>query len=106
MKLSNRHQHALNSLIWALCSNGNIEGAQALMNELRTRSTTEYVGGTYAGISAAYLGDPDTAFNYLEDAFNDHDPIIIQLKYSPAVPDNLRSDPRFQSLLHKIVLGE
>ena len=34
MKISNRHQHAVNSLIWAYCSNGNFEEAKALMNEL------------------------------------------------------------------------
>ena len=38
------------------------------MNELETRSVTEYIAGTYFGLSAACLGDVDTAVEYLEKA--------------------------------------
>ena len=102
MKISNRHQHALTPLIWAYCGNGNPEEGRALMNELETRSVTEYIAGTYFGLSAAYLGDLDTAFDYLEKAYNDYDPILIQLKYSPFVPALLKNDKRFQNLLDRI----
>ncbi len=102
MKMSNRHQHALTSLIWAYCSNGNPEEARILMNELKNRSVTEYIAGTYAGLSAAYLSEVNTAFNYLNKAYDDRDPILIQLKYSPAVPASLRNDPRFKNLLDRI----
>jgi len=102
MKISNRHQHALTALIWAYCSNENFEEAGALMDELKKRSATEYIAGTYAGLSAAWLGDIDSAFNYLENAYNDCDPILISIKYSPYVPVSLRSDLRFQNLLEKI----
>jgi pentatricopeptide repeat protein len=101
-KISNRHQHALTALIWAYCRNGNFEEARELMSELENRSVTEYIAGTYFGLSAAYLGDMDKAFGYLEKAYNDRDPIIVQLKYSPDVPASLRNDPRFQNLLGKI----
>lgn len=102
MKISNRHQHALTALIWAYCSNGNFKEAQALMNELKERSGTEYIGCTYFGLSAACLGDMDTAFEYLEKAYIDRDPILISIKYSPYVPVLLRNDPRFQNLLDRI----
>ncbi len=102
MSISNRHQHAVNSLIWAYCSNGNFEEAKKLMNELKKRSSAEYIAGTYTGISAAFLEDLDTAFDYFEKAYEDHDPILTQLKYSPAVPASLRNDPRFQNLLDRI----
>jgi len=102
MKISNRHQHAVNSLIWAYCSNGKIEEAKELMNELRERSAAEYIAGTYFGISAAWLGEIDTAFDYLENAYNDHDPILITLKHAPHVPAMLRNDARFQNLLDRI----
>ena len=71
------------------------------MNELKKRASTEYIAG-YAGISAAHLGDLDTAIDYLEKAYEDHDPMLTQLKYSPIVPDLLGKDPRFQSLLDRI----
>lgn len=102
IKISNRHQHAINSLIRAYCSNGNLEEANKLMNELKERSTTEYIAGTYAGLSAAYLYEMDDAFEYLEKAYDDYDPILIQLKYAPYVPALLRNDPRFQNLLDRI----
>jgi pentatricopeptide repeat protein len=102
MKISGRHQHAVNSLIWAYCSNGNFEEANNLMNELKERSNTEYIAGTYAGVSAAYLHEIDDAFDYLEKAYFDYDANLIQLKYAPYVPPLLRNDPRFQNLLERI----
>ena len=63
MNISNSNQHVSNSLIWAYCSNGNFEEAKTLMNELETRSLTEYIAGTYRGISAAYLGNINAAFH-------------------------------------------
>ncbi|MBA2762357.1 MAG: tetratricopeptide repeat protein, partial [Segetibacter sp.] len=102
MKISNRHQHALTALIWAYCSNGNLEDACALMDELKKRSATEYIGCTYFGLSAAWLGDVNTAFEYLEKAYNDLDPILISVKYAPYVPAFLRQDSRFKSLIKRI----
>ena len=102
MKIFNRHQHAVTSLIWAYCKSGNFDEARELMNELEKRSATEYIAGTYTGISAAYLGDLNKAFIYLEKAYQDRDPILTQLKYSPAVPAVLRNDSRFENLLHRI----
>ena len=102
MKISNRHQHALNSLIWAYCRNENFQEAKTLMNELETRSLTEYIAGATRGISAAYLGDIDIAFHYLEKAFNDRDSALLTLKYSPDVPTSLRNDTRFEALLERI----
>lgn len=102
MSISNRQQHALTALIWAYCGNKNFEEARNLMEELKQRSATEYIAGTYAGLSAAYLGDLDLAFQYLEKAYEDYDPILISIKHSPYVPASLRSDPRFQNLLDRI----
>jgi len=102
IKKSNRHQHAINSLIWAYCSNGNIEAARELMNELEERSVTEYIGATHFALSAAYLGDIDLSFNYFEKAYNDRDPILVTLKYLPYVPDVLRNHIRFKNLLERI----
>jgi TolB-like protein/Tfp pilus assembly protein PilF len=102
IKISSRNQHALNGLIWAYCSNRNFEEAKLLVDELKMRADTEYIAGTYFGLSLAYLGDLDNAFHYLEKAYNDRDVIIITLKYSPYVPASLRNDARFQNLLDRI----
>ncbi|MGK2864638.1 MAG: tetratricopeptide repeat protein, partial [Chitinophagaceae bacterium] len=101
LKISNRHQLAVNGLIWAYCSNENFEEAKALMQELKERSSNEYIAGTQLGLSAAWLGDADTAFDYLEKAYEERD-IIYDIKYAPYVPALLRNDPRFQKLLDRI----
>jgi pentatricopeptide repeat protein len=101
-KMSGRHQHALTGLIWAYCNNKNFEEARKLMNELKSRSKTEHITPTHFGIAMAWLGDLDAAFDLFQKAYEDHDPNIIQLKYSPYGPIALKNDPRFQSLLDKI----
>jgi TolB-like protein/class 3 adenylate cyclase/Tfp pilus assembly protein PilF len=102
LTISNRHQHALNPLIWAYCSVENFEEARKLLNELKDRSATEYIAGTYLGISYAYLADLDTAFDCLENASSDHDPMLTQIKFSPIVPPALKNDVRFQNLMSKL----
>ena len=41
----------------------------------------------------------DIAFEYLDKAYLDHDPILLTLKYMPWVPAALKEDPRFQIFL-------
>ena len=106
IKISNRHQHALNSLIWAYCSNGNFEEATELMIELKKRSVTEYIASGYLGLSAAWSGDLDAAINYLEKAYDVQDFTLITLKYLPYVPPLLRDDIRFRNLLDRIGFPE
>ncbi len=102
MQISSRHQHALTALIGAYCSKGDFDQGKILMEELERRSATEYIAGTYAGLSAGYLGDVELAFRYLETAFNDRDPILITIKYAPNVPSIVRDDPRFEDLIERI----
>lgn len=53
----------------------------------------------------ARLGKKDEALKWLEKSYADHDGAMIFLKSEP-VFDSLRSDPRFQSLLHRINFPE
>jgi TolB-like protein/class 3 adenylate cyclase/Tfp pilus assembly protein PilF len=102
MKLSKSHFFSVHAFIWIYCLTGRFEKARILMNELKERSKTEYVANTFTGLSAAYLDDLDEAFDYLEKAYGDRDPILIMLKYERWVPAVLRDDPRFQNLLARI----
>jgi adenylate cyclase len=102
LKLSNRHQFPVNALVWAYCLKGNTEQANIYFDELKQRSSKEYVSSTLLGLCAAYLNDADTAFEYLEKANADLEPILLSIKYEPWVPSLLKDDPRHQSLLNKI----
>jgi len=101
-KLINRHSFTAHSFIWIDCITGHAEHARLLMNELKERSKTEFVGNTLSALSAAYLNDLDESFDYLEKACDDRDPILIMLKYEQWVPASLKADPRFQKLLERI----
>ena len=104
IKVSNRHHFIVNGLIWTYCLMGNYEKARVLMNELKERSSKEYIASTFTAFSAAYLGDLDEAFDFLEKAFNEKDPILLILKYEKWGPPTFRNDPRFQKTLERIGL--
>ena len=102
MKISKRHHFAVNANIWNYCLTGNVDKARSLMNELKERAEKEYIANTFTGISAAYLGNLDEAFDYLEKAYNDRDPILLNIKYQKWGPPQFRDDARFQKLLERI----
>ena len=66
-------------------------------------------GKTYVssyGVSLIYvaLGDKDSAFQWLERAYQERDENFIHLKVDPRL-DPIRSDSRFQELLRRVNLG-
>lgn len=101
-KLSGKQFMPLHGLIWSYCLTERSDRARLLMNEIKERARSEYVASTFTALSAAYLNDIDDAFDYLEKAFIERDPILLLLKYAQWVPLHLRNDPRFQNLLDRI----
>ena len=59
------------------------------MDELKTRSETEYITPTYLGIAAAWLGDLDAAFDLLQKAYDDQTLISLSLNTRPMAPLHL-----------------
>ncbi len=100
--ISQRHQYAINCLAWALCSQGKFKDAAILLEELMSRSQSEYISYSQMGLTEAWIGNIDKAFECLEKGFNDRDPILITLKHAPHVPSLLKADSRFQHLLQRI----
>lgn len=102
LKISHRHHFALNGMIWPLAKQGHIDKAKELMDELMEKAKTEYIGYTFTAISAAYLDDLDFAFDCLEKAFDELDPVIITLKTESWFPPNLTQDERFRKMVNRI----
>jgi TolB-like protein/class 3 adenylate cyclase/Flp pilus assembly protein TadD len=106
MKISNRHHFAQNGLIVTYCRMGNYVKARALMADLKERQTKTYIAYGFTGISAAYLGNLDEAFEYFEKAFQNKEPILLTLKHEPYIPANLKEDDRYLKLLSRIGFPE
>ena len=49
----------------------------------------------------ALLGEKEQALGWLEKAYAGHDDLMYGIKVNPQL-DSLRSDPRFQDLLHRM----
>ncbi len=71
------------------------------IEKLREKSKHEYVRPGELAYLYAGLGEKDQAFSYLEKAYQDRDWMLNLLQIEPAF-DPLRSDPRFQDLLHRM----
>jgi len=53
----------------------------------------------------ALLNDKESAFRWLEKAYQDHTPQMFNLNVDPDY-DNLRGDPRFDNLLSRLHLPQ
>jgi DNA-binding winged helix-turn-helix (wHTH) protein/tetratricopeptide (TPR) repeat protein len=66
----------------------------------RGRINLSYLAQVYA-----FIGDRDQAFACLERAFEDHSLDVPALRSSP-IFDELRKDPRYPPLLHRMAIGD
>jgi tetratricopeptide (TPR) repeat protein len=80
---------------------GKIEEAKILLTELKQRSFNEFIDTVYMGLAFALTGDFDEAFNYMDAALIERDPMLITLKYLE-YSSFLYHDPRFEKLLERI----
>jgi len=71
------------------------------LTESRSRLRQGYVSQYDMAADCAELGDLDRALKLLEAAFEEHDAELIYLKVDEEF-DSVRSDPRFQALLHRM----
>ena len=75
---------------------GNREKALQIVDELKTRSTKEYIGAIDVAVIYVGLDDKDSAMQWLAKAYNERSMRLEQIT-EPAF-DRLRSDPRFIDL--------
>jgi hypothetical protein len=67
----------------------------------RARQNTPYLRTWTFARYYAKNGNPDQAFDLLEQGFRDREAWMPFIQYDPAFA-SLRSDPRFQELVHRV----
>jgi DNA-binding winged helix-turn-helix (wHTH) protein/TolB-like protein/Flp pilus assembly protein TadD len=80
---------------------GNKAGARELLEQLTDRSRRPNVPAFSIALIYIGLGDRDSAFQWLERAYEEHSTYMVYLKTDPLL-DPVRSDPRFAQLLGKM----
>jgi serine/threonine protein kinase/Tfp pilus assembly protein PilF len=80
---------------------GKKDEAKKTLDQMLEQSKKSYIAPWM--IAAVYigLGERDKAFEWIEKAFEERDHWLIYFKVSPIV-DNLRSDPRFPTILKRM----
>ena len=83
---------------------GRRDEALAIVEELKQMSKRRYVSPY--GIASIYacLGETETALDWLDKAYAEHDQTLVWVKVHPRL-DRLRSHPRYQNLLRRMKLS-
>jgi TolB-like protein/DNA-binding winged helix-turn-helix (wHTH) protein len=92
-------------MAYASARAGKTEQARALVRDLQERSKRGYVPAYDLAVIHLALGENETALQWLQKAYDEHDWALIVLAVEPRL-DPLRSDPRFQVLMRKVGLRE
>jgi serine/threonine protein kinase/Flp pilus assembly protein TadD len=100
-----------NSEIWsglghAYAASGDRIKAQEVLNHLKDLSADSYIAPFNFAVIYAGLGEKDQAFAWLNRAYADHSYYMAVYLTTDARLDNLRSDPRFADLRHRVGLPE
>ena len=76
--------------------------ALKILHEWQRQSQTSYVSPYMIATVYAGLGDKDKAFEFLERAYQERSPDLPYFLRADLRMDSLRSDPRFQDLMHRM----
>ena len=100
-EMSNGDQDPVAGLAHALAAVGRRAEAESILRDVQRNPKNVYPSPYLIAAIHAGLGQTDQAFEWLERAFQEHSwDVAWQIKADPRI-DNLRSDPRFQSLLRR-----
>jgi TolB-like protein/DNA-binding winged helix-turn-helix (wHTH) protein/Tfp pilus assembly protein PilF len=82
---------------------GRRKEALEIADKLRQRSKQQYTDPVYLPKIYAVLGEKELALVWLQKAYEQHSVVMLELSHDPDY-DPLRSDPRFQKLIHLVGL--
>ena len=80
---------------------GRNDEAEALIKELKETARHRYVSGFFFAEAYVGLGQRKQAITWLERAYEEHDQWMVFANSYPGL-DRLRSEPRFQALMHRM----
>lgn len=92
---------ALGSLAYSYALSGDRREAHRILTQLEQLSERTYVPAIYSAVIYAGLGETDSAFLWLDRAYDDRSNWLTLLKVDPRL-DNLHSDDRFQKLMRRV----
>ena len=90
-------------LTYAYAMAGETNEALQAFAKLTQLGETRFVEPCWMAVAWTGLGNHDKAIYYLNQAYQAHSSVLPLLQVQP-VFDPLRSDPRFQELLHRMAL--
>jgi TolB-like protein/Flp pilus assembly protein TadD len=102
-ELSHGNSQSIGSIGYVAGLTGDKTTAQAVLDELKTRSTQAYIPPSNVGLVYNGLGNQDEALRQLEKAVDERDVQLNFLKVDPRW-DSLRDNPRFVAILKRIGL--
>jgi TolB-like protein len=96
-QVANRFPYFLGTLGYGYGVTGRTEDARKVVSELSSKPLSSY----WIGMIYASLNDSDSALDFLERAYLERVPWLAYANVAPWF-DNLRSNPRFEDLLHRM----
>jgi TolB-like protein/DNA-binding winged helix-turn-helix (wHTH) protein/Flp pilus assembly protein TadD len=98
---SGRHNVPLASLAGVYGLAGRKDQALKLIDELKERARLHYVPSTRFAEAYIGVGETNQALTWMERAYEEHDQEMVYIKAYPGW-QALRSEPRFQALVHRM----
>jgi TolB-like protein/Flp pilus assembly protein TadD len=105
IRLSGDNLFFITDLGHAYAAAGQREEAVRILDQLQETSKQRYVDGCFLAQICAALNKTEEALRWLEMAYEQRASYIAYIKLDPWF-DNLRSDSRFQDLLHRVHFGK
>ncbi len=100
VQLSGDSPTCIANLARAYLAAGKRSEAVELLSDLKKRSNPGYSNASEIAMIYASLGDTDQVMNWLEKDYEDFNPgVLLRPGFDP-----LRSDSRFQNLVHRVGL--
>jgi hypothetical protein len=101
VKLADRSTESLAALALAHAAAGNMPDAEVLIAKLERPASKRYVLPYNIAKIYSAARNADRAFDWLETAYNEGNPYLIELNSEP-VFDPIRHDSRFSNLMRRV----